>query len=318
MSNKTSFKRLALGVVVALGLGFLSSAPSSAVVSSPSLVLSGAGATTNTAVVNESATAVTATVQFFGAATSDSMSVRAVVTSSAGTGTVKLRATSDSSNVTTALTGATQTACALADVASGCDVGGNDPMSSYDTMTVGTAGALVKQVYTVQAYGFSAAGTYTVTLSLRSHDTSSDPDGTYAAPTTVAFASFTITVAAASTEPTTIKTYTVDAGKDATAVYYKNRYSASTDSAVVVSTGTAGTYTAVATVYATLYASNGETRTGTALTNICNTACTVNVTIDRGYIDNYMLNGRGTSPSASETLTVTNTTSYNVGDSITV
>jgi len=63
MSTKTSFKRLALGVVVAIGLGFLSNTPSQAVVSDEVLTLS--GTTGLTAVVNESTTAVTATLTFF-------------------------------------------------------------------------------------------------------------------------------------------------------------------------------------------------------------------------------------------------------------
>jgi trimeric autotransporter adhesin len=318
MSTKTSFKRLALGVVVAMGLGFFSSAPSVAVHSSPTLTLSGAGATSNTAVALESATVVTATASFFASAASDSMSIRAVVTTaSGGSASVRLRATSDSSNVTTALTGVRQANCALADVASGCDVGGHNPTSVYDTMTVVTSGAAVKQSYEVQAYGFSVAGTYTITLGLYSHDTGSDPDATYASTQAVKFASFDVVVAAASTEPVAIKTYTTEfsaGGLAAVAIEKSKLVFASTDSAVVVSTGTAGTYTGVAYVMANLFASNNETRTGTAKTNICNTPCTVNVTIDRGYIDN----ARGNSPTASETISVTNSATLTTGESLVV
>jgi len=127
------------------------------------------------------------------------------------------------------------------------------------------------------------------------------------------FVSYDVVVGAASTEPVSIKTYTVSAptasaGETATALYHKGRFGASTDSAVVVSTGTAGTYTPVAVIFANLFASNGETRTGTALTNICATACDVNVTIDRGYIDNGVYNRTGKTPTASETIKVGNKT----------
>lgn len=293
MSTKTSFKRLALGVVVAMGLGFFSSTPSSAAVNNFALTLSGTGATSNTAIVNESATAVTATASFFAGAASDSATILASVVGP-GTATVKFRATSDSSNVTNGLTGIRGAA--------------DDRMAIRDTMTVVTAGAEVRQVYTVQAYGFSAVGTYTITVRLATVDA-----GAAEALTTQKYATFSVVVSAASTEPVSIKTYTVSAatasaGETATALYYKGRFDASKDSAVVVSTGTAGTYTAVAVVFANLFASNGETRTGTALTNICSTACDVNVTIDRGYIDNGVYNRSDKTPTASEAIKIGNKT----------
>jgi len=307
MSTKTSFKRLALGIVVAMGLGFFNSAPATAAVNNFALTLSGTGATSNTAIVNESATAVTATTSFFAGASTDSAVVLASVVGP-GTATVKFRATSDSSNVSTGLTGVRQASCAAADVASGCDVGGNDPTNIRDTMTVITAGAEVRQVYTVQAYGFSAVGTYTITVRVATVDA-----GAAESLTTQKYATYSVVVTAASTEPVSIKTYTASAatataGETVTALYHKGRYGASTDSAVVVSTGTAGTYTPVAVVFANLFASNGETRTGTSNTNICNTACDVNVTIDRGYIDVGVYNASGKTPTASETMKVGNKT----------
>ena len=307
MSTKTSFKRLALGVVVAIGLGFFNSAPSTAAVNNFTLALSGTGATSNTAVVNESATAVTATASFFAGATTDSAVILASVVGP-GTAIVKFRATSDSSNVTNGLTGVRQANCALADVASGCDVGGNDPMAIRDTMTVVTAGAEVRQAYSVQAYGFSAVGTYTITVRIATVDA-----GAAESLTTQKYATFTVAVTAGSTEPVSIKTYTVSAataaaGETATALYHKARYGASTDSAVVASTGVAGTYTPVAVIFANLFASNGETRTGTSLTNICATACDVNVTIDRGFIDVGVYDRSGKTPTAAETMKVGNKT----------
>jgi len=185
-------------------------------------------------------------------------------------------------------------------------------MAIRDTLTVITAGAEVRQVYTVQAYGFSAVGTYTITVRLTTVDA-----GAAEALTTQKYATFSVVVSAASTEPVSIKTYTgaFSAGGLKTAEDEKNKLSfASYDSAVVVSTGTAGTYTGVAYVLANLFASNSETRTGTAKTNICSSPCEVNVTIDRGYIDN----ARGNSPSVSETISVTNSATLTTGESLVV
>ena len=288
MSTKTSFKRLALGVVVAIGLGFLSNTPSQAVVSDEVLTLS--GTTGLTAVVNESTTAVTATLTFFASAQSDSRNVRATVTGPAGSSaSVRFRVTgNDTVNVTTRTN--------------------SDLTSESDTVTASAGNAVVKYVGSVQAYGFSAVGTYTVTVYTTGATSSAD----LASATSQKYASFTVTVTAASTEPTSIKTYTTEftAGGLAAAEVDKARLRfASRDSEIVVSTGTAGTYTGVAYVFANVFASNSETTTGTAKTNICNTPCTVNVTIDRGYIDN----ARGNSPSASETMTVTNSATLLLG-----
>jgi len=302
MSTKTSFKRLALGVVVAMGLGLMSTAPSVATVSGETLVLSGTGATTNTAVVNESATAVTATLQFFASAANDSRSIIATAvgsgTAAGGSATIRFRATSDSLNVTYSSTGIRNAA--------------DDRTAAADTVTVVTANSLVKATYSVQAYGFSAAGTYTITVAARGAS-STDPTNYE----TRVFATYTVTVSAASTEPTSIRTYTTEfsAGGLKTAEDEKRKLAfASYDSAVVVSTGTAGTYTGVAYVFANLFASNNETRTGTARTNICNTPCEVNVTIDRGAIDN----ARGNSPTVSETISVTNSATLTTGESLVV
>jgi len=184
--------------------------------------------------------------------------------------------------------------------------------SAQDTATVVTPNAEAKVTYSVQAYGFSVAGTYTVTVYTKGADSTSNSNEV-----TQKYASFTVTVAAASTEPVSIRTYTGAFNADGlkSAEDAKARVAlASSDSAVVVSTGTPGTYTGVAYVFANLFASNSETRTGTARTNICATPCQVNVTIDRGFIDN----ARGNSPSGSETISVTNSSTLTTGESIVV
>ena len=80
MSTKTTFKRVALVAVAALGLGVLSVAPSSAVINSDSLTLSAATAAQTSA---ETATATSATVSlsFLPSATTDSISVTAALVS---------------------------------------------------------------------------------------------------------------------------------------------------------------------------------------------------------------------------------------------
>jgi hypothetical protein len=300
MSKKTSFKRIALGVVVALGFGIMSSTPSAAVVSDEVLTLS--GTTGLTAVVNESTTAVTATLTFFASANTDSRTLTATAVNSTGSGsaTVVFRSTgNDSSNVT---------------------VGTNNFKSDQvDTALAVTANAGVKATYSVLAYGFTEVGTYTITVFTRAYTakTSYADNVGVKAYETQKYASYTVTVTAASTEPTTIKTHTVAAGSEATALYYKNRYAATSDSAVVVDKGTNQSYTAVALIVGNLYASNGETRTGTAKANICATACTVNVTTNLGVIDNA--NGAGNSPSTFETMTIGNTTNASIkNETITV
>jgi hypothetical protein len=86
MSTKTTFKRVALVAVAALGLGVLSVAPSSAVVNSDSLVVSSATATQTTA-ETMTATSATTTLTFLAGAQLDSMSVTASLVSGPATST---------------------------------------------------------------------------------------------------------------------------------------------------------------------------------------------------------------------------------------
>ena len=74
MSTKTTFKRIALVTVAALGFGVMSVAPSSAVVNADSLTLSAATAAQTTAETQTASSAV-ATISFLPTAQGDSMSV---------------------------------------------------------------------------------------------------------------------------------------------------------------------------------------------------------------------------------------------------
>jgi hypothetical protein len=86
MSTKTTFKRIALVAVAALGLGVLSAVPSSAVVNADTLTVSSTTAAQTTA---ETATATSATtlISFLAGANNDSMSVTASLVSGPGTST---------------------------------------------------------------------------------------------------------------------------------------------------------------------------------------------------------------------------------------
>ncbi|CAN2170727.1 hypothetical protein MCETARE7_00045 [Candidatus Nanopelagicaceae bacterium] len=86
MSSKTTFKRIALVAVAALGLGVLSVAPSSAAVNSDLLSVSAATAAQTTA-ETATATSVTTTLAFLAGAQNDSMSVTASLVSGPATST---------------------------------------------------------------------------------------------------------------------------------------------------------------------------------------------------------------------------------------
>ena len=80
MSTKTTFKRIALVTVAALGFGVMSVVPSNAVVNADSLTLSAATAAQNTA-ETQTATSVVATISYLPTAQGDSMSVVASLVS---------------------------------------------------------------------------------------------------------------------------------------------------------------------------------------------------------------------------------------------
>ena len=91
MSTKTTFKRIALVAVAALGFGMLSAVPSQAVVGSYSLAIDAEDAITT----GESATAVL-TQSFYATAANDSVSVAAVLRSATSATSVRI-SVSDSS-----------------------------------------------------------------------------------------------------------------------------------------------------------------------------------------------------------------------------
>jgi hypothetical protein len=88
MSTKTTFKRLALVTVAALGLGVLSVAPSSAAVGSDTLAVTSTTASQTTSETMTAASIPTVTLSFLASAALDSMSVTASLVSGPTTGVV--------------------------------------------------------------------------------------------------------------------------------------------------------------------------------------------------------------------------------------
>ena len=206
MSTKTTFKRVALVAVAALGLGVLSIVPSQAdpisVTLTPSVTAS-AITTSETATVSIAASAVLGD-------TNDSLTVRATVTSAnaATAGTVEFRGTTDST--TTRFAGAGTTAFTL------------------DSTTVAN-GTLVRGTISLNMIKPTAAGTYTVLVY-----TTTKTAGTIA---TVADKSFTWTV--------TVTAPSINADTSSTALLASGYWTALTDPVVDASVTAAKSATAV-------------------------------------------------------------------------
>jgi hypothetical protein len=148
MSNKTSFKRIALAVVAALGFGVLASGPSSAVIDE-TLTLSASSATVT---AFETAT-VTVTLSFISEAALESRTVAVVQSADplydGSNGVFLLASTTDSQSVVNHAVGSRISAL----------VG--------DSVGASTAGAFVRANWTLQFAAPTAAGTYTYTVSTR-------------------------------------------------------------------------------------------------------------------------------------------------------
>ncbi|CAN2170979.1 hypothetical protein MCEMRH37_00046 [Candidatus Nanopelagicaceae bacterium] len=207
MSTKTTFKRVALVAVAALGLGVLSVAPSQAAARAVTLVPS---ATTSAITTAETATITIATSAIAGAST-DSLTVRAVVTSanSATRGTLSFAGTTDST-----------TTIIRTPVASPASI-------TLDSSTV-AAGQLIRGSVKLNLIQPTAKGTYTVYVYTTSGDTSG---AATQAGVDQAF-TWTVTVTANSTDASTATTSYIAAGAPATtptsdAVVFGSKASAS-------------------------------------------------------------------------------------------
>jgi hypothetical protein len=183
MSTKTTFKRVALVAVAALGLGVLSVAPSSAAALSVTVTPS---ATTSAIKTGETAT-ISLTVSGILGAAADSLTVVGIRTKGTS-GTVNFNGTTDST--TTQLRAGDSTG-AGAVLASGAYSAGG---IALDTTTVSGAGTAVRAVVKANLVAPSTAGTYEVTIY-----TATGTNGTVPGTKDIAPFVWTITVTADST-----------------------------------------------------------------------------------------------------------------------
>ncbi len=192
MSTKTTFKRVALVAVAALGLGSMSVAPSSAA------VLVGAATNTltmvsssSTIVAGETATA-TFTSTFVAGAAYDSVTVDAYPTTANG-GNIRL---SVSDSATSAAAGSVVIQ----------DAGSTTQTDTKATAGLSTTGAITV-TYKAHVYAPTTAGSYAVSFYATPSSAGAAPSGTYTTPLTWAF-----TVTARDTAPTANSTVTLRSG----------------------------------------------------------------------------------------------------------
>ena len=221
MSTKTTFKRIALVAVAALGLGVLSAVPSSATLIQNTLTISSA---TGASKVGETATATLSSSIITGAA-QDSITVTAVLTSKPSSGSASAilniydSSTGDGSNVfASAATNST---------------------TNTGYIGSGSSGKAVNSTWTVGLYNPTAAGTYVLTI----YTTPSNAGAAAAAATGVPnpVLTYTVTVTANSTVPLGNSTATVRSGTAALSAGTLE----GTDSAVVASKTATGAAAAV-------------------------------------------------------------------------
>jgi hypothetical protein len=154
MSTKTTFKRIALVAVAALGLSLVSVAPSSAAVSADTYTLS---ESTTTVTLGTAASTTLTTAGYF-AATSDTVTVTAALKTFPSTATAAQVSAAISSIAFSAVD--TQTAVV------GGSAGGSSQVASGTTVSVGVDGAAPKLVSTRSKLTVTptAIGTYTYSL----------------------------------------------------------------------------------------------------------------------------------------------------------
>jgi len=252
MSTKTGFKRMALTLVVALGFGMLTTAPSSANLLSNTETLT-IDAATDTALIGETATAVITNEwgSNQSAANSDSNVIRAVCSAPSGAScpTVKFW-----------LSPSSETANISVDVLST----GSMISAAFQETATSTTGAMAKAVVNVKAENFSTVGTYTYTFYTTSYDLTSGPSGRVSTKSVT----WTVTVTARDTTVVGVNTYVVDASMPSaitTLERYRTSFLSPRESAVTAVRGTATTPVAVAIAAVTVKNAAGETSVAGAL-----------------------------------------------------
>jgi trimeric autotransporter adhesin len=149
MSTKTTFKRIALVAVAALGFGMLSVVPSNSDVIAHTLAIDSA---TDTVAVGETATALL-TQSFITAEAQDSVTVTATITSSNGSNAGLRMSTYDSSTSSSTVFGSSAVTSAAA-----------SSVTQVSGVTTPTSGLAVNFRYTLNLHNPTVAGTYTVRI----------------------------------------------------------------------------------------------------------------------------------------------------------
>ena len=249
MSTKTTFKRIALVTVAALGFGVMSVAPSSAIINSDTLTLSAATAAQTTA-ETYTATSATVTLGFLAGEANDSMSVTASLVSGPSTSTSLpyLRLIETASAIVDSTTGV------IGGIAAGTAIAPNTKT------VVGRSGAAVAQVsakYAVYLATTNATtaptvvGTYVVKLTPALHGGTTG-GGNATAQT------LTITVTAAPTLDTVVAT--------ATSILNKGETVTATEDATVTGDKTASNTVAAATIVTSFKNAAGSAVTAESFT----------------------------------------------------
>jgi hypothetical protein len=279
MSTKTTFKRIALVTVAALGFGVMSVAPSSAIINSDSLTLSAATAAQTTA-ETYTATSATVTLGFLAGEANDSMSVTASLVSGPSTSTSLpyLRLIETASAIVDSSTGV------IGGIAAGTAIAPNTKT------VVGRSGAAVAQVsakYAVYLATTNATtaptvvGTYVVKLTPALHGGTTG-GGNATAQT------LTITVTAAPTLDTVIAT--------ATSILNKGETVTATADATVTSDKTASNTAAAATIVTSFKNAAGSAVTAESFTASISGAGTLGVGVlgstQTSFADSYTALGR--------------------------
>ena len=260
MSKQTFFKRLALGLVAALGVGLLSVPQASAVRVSTSLTL---GSATGTANINDTAST---TFQLKASAT------QAVATNSAGDSYTVRYTCSAPSGVSSCpaikanQTDTSDTAGTLPRDAARLNAW-TDISSSGWSESVNTASLELRSTVNIKAENFTTAGTYVYSFYVTPRQNALGSNGNLetAANTILSLSAggttvtWTVTVSALNTAGTALYRKYISADAQ-TAQYAKKALAASTDSAIVAPAGDASSPAIVGYAFVTTANSAGDTR----------------------------------------------------------
>ena len=263
MSTKTTFKRIALVAVAALGIGMLSVAPSANAVVLGELLTIDAAADTVTQ--GDTATAVI-TSNWTSTAVYDSVVVLATCTAPTG-GTCPTTGLAFSWTATVDSTSVTQL---NAVGVSGAYVQNTAATTGFQESSSATSGA-VKGVATLKFVASSTqkTGDYTVTV----YTTKYNGGALQAVDKSV---TWTVTVSEGNSTVTGANTYFSD--DKTTAQNRREAFKSSSDSATIYAKGTAGTFTPATVGYVVALNSASDSKTAAGV-NICATACPMTVNL---------------------------------------